>query len=240
MSKTPTRIVKTFKYAVYFDGVDDYAVVNHHDSLNIQPGNKITIMMWFIPTGWQVGVIGGVVLNKLVDLQAGYSLEFESRNFFVRLDGGGRATWTPMPHPFATLNHYTAVVDGTVLSMYLNGVLGVQGSDMPTSGENTANLIIGRFKTPSGWTRGYIHAVYIYSRPLTAEEVSWNYKYPDNPVKNGLVLWLQADPNNIKDVDGDGVLEWVDLSGFGNHGKMYGATLVGVVKSPARVLPPVR
>ena len=44
----------------------------------------------------------------------------------------------------------------------------------------------------------------------------------------------------MKDIDGDGVLEWLDLSGFNNHGKIYGAQLVQLIKTPARLLPPNR
>ena len=55
-----------------------------------------------------------------------------------------------------------------------------------------------------------------------------------------MVLWLQAHPDYIRDIDGDGVLEWVDLSGYNNHGKIYGAQLVELVKARSRVLKPVR
>ena len=74
----------------------------------------------------------------------------------------------------------------------------------------------------------------IYSRVLSDSEIAWNYWNPDNPVRNGLVIWLQADPQYIMDIDGDGVLEWVDLSGSGNHGKIYGARLVELIRTPAR------
>ena len=80
----------------------------------------------------------------------------------------------------------------------------------------------------------------VYTRDLSDSEVQWNYLYPDNPVRNGLYVWLQADPNYIKDIDGDGVLEWVDLSGYGNHGKVYGAMLVELVKTAKMVLTPAR
>jgi hypothetical protein len=80
----------------------------------------------------------------------------------------------------------------------------------------------------------------IYTRDLSDSDIAWNFKYPENPVRNGLYVWLQAGPQYIKDIDGDGVLEWLDLSGFGNHGKIYGAQLVQLVKTPARVLTPSR
>jgi len=53
-------------------------------------------------------------------------------------------------------------------------------------------------------------------------------------------LWLKADPQYVKDIDGDGILEWIDLSGYGNHGKIYGAQLVQLIKTPVRALKPVR
>jgi hypothetical protein len=80
----------------------------------------------------------------------------------------------------------------------------------------------------------------IYSRALSDSEILWNYQHPDSPVRDGLVLWLQADPAYIRDIDGDGVPEWVDLSGNNNNGKIYGARLVQLIKPPARTLSPAR
>jgi len=80
----------------------------------------------------------------------------------------------------------------------------------------------------------------VYTRALSDSEIAWNYNYPDNPVRNGLVVWLQADPAYVKDIDGDGVLEWIDLSGFGNRGKIYGAQLVQLIKPTQRLLTPSR
>jgi len=82
--------------------------------------------------------------------------------------------------------------------------------------------------------------ILIYSRALSDSEIRWNYLYSDNPVRNGLVLWLQADPQYVKDIDGDNILEWIDLSGYNNHGKIYGAQLVQLIKTSVRALKPVR
>jgi hypothetical protein len=80
----------------------------------------------------------------------------------------------------------------------------------------------------------------IYTRDLSDSDIAWNYNYPDNPIRNGLVLWLQAHPAYIKDIDNDGRLEWIDLSGYGNHGKIYGATLQQIVLNQKRTLSPER
>jgi len=75
-----------------------------------------------------------------------------------------------------------------------------------------------------------------YSRALSDSEIRQNYSCPENPVRDGLVLWLHAGPAYVKDIDNDGVLEWIDLSGYNNHGKIYGATLVQLIKSASRVV----
>jgi hypothetical protein len=123
---------------------------------------------------------------------------------------------------------------------YANGVLDACNSD-PRTGKrvNYTGFYIGKSYTGNNF-QGYISQILVYSRVLSGSEISWNYLYPDNPVKNGLVLWLQADPAYIKDIDNDGILEWIDLSGYGNHGKIYGAQLVQLVKTPARTLTPAR
>jgi hypothetical protein len=67
-----------------------------------------------------------------------------------------------------------------------------------------------------------------------------------NIISDSLVLRYDAHPDNVRDIDNDGILEWIDLSGYGNHGKIYGATLMEITKNPIavrmakRILPVVR
>jgi hypothetical protein len=77
---------------------------------------------------------------------------------------------------------------------------------------------------------GFIAQVLIYSRALSGSEIQYNYQNPNNPITNGLVLWLQADP---KYISGN---TWLDLSGYGNNGTIYNAQLIQLEKTPARVL----
>ena len=58
----------------------------------------------------------------------------------------------------------------------------------------------------------------IYSRVLTEDEIKWNYMHPEDPVREGLVLWLKMNEGY-----GDTVY---DLSGYGNHGTIHGASWV--------------
>ena len=63
---------------------------------------------------------------------------------------------------------------------------------------------------------GYIALVRIYNRVLTEDEVLWNYYHLNDPVLDGLVLWLHWDSIDW----GSGV--WRDRSRYGNHGTIYG------------------
>jgi len=102
------------------------------------------------------------------------------------------------------------------------------------SGTAGTNIYIGTRPWEPGWFNGFISQVLIYSRALSAEEILWNYNYPDNPVRDGLVLWLHWDSIDIQSG------KWLDKSGNNNHGTIYGATLYQVVKQPQRLLTPVR
>jgi hypothetical protein len=129
----------------------------------------------------------------------------------------------------------------TEAKLYVDGVLYNAVSIPNPINTNTYPWNLGR--DPANTARlfaGYIAQALFYNRILGASDISWNVNYPDNPVRDGLVLWLKADPNNIGDIDNDGVLEWLDLSGFSNHGKIYGAQLVQLIDPPARVLTPAR
>jgi hypothetical protein len=74
----------------------------------------------------------------------------------------------------------------------------------------------------------YVASIMGYSRALSVSEITHNMLNPNNPVRDGLVLWLDAracDP-------AAGVC--YDLSGTGNHGTMYN---VRVVDLPEPVRP---
>jgi len=60
----------------------------------------------------------------------------------------------------------------------------------------------------------------VYNRVLSQSEIIHNYRNPNNPVRDGLILWLDA-----RNVSGN---KWYDLSGYGNHGTIYGAIQVSL------------
>ena len=225
---------------MYFDGVDDYIQVNDNPSLN--PSSEITVLLW---TYSVQDMSGGPIWTCLRKGDNQYLVEpgdvgtnywtfgVNIGRTFVRVD-----TTKPLPlfqwvqvggRYSSSLGKLDVIVNGAV-----NNSRSLTGSIQIQSGP----LYIGKLNTEI--YTGFISQVLIYSRALSDSEIRWNYNYPDNPVRNGLVLWLKADPQYVKDIDGDGILEWIDLSGYNNHGKIYGAQLVQLIRGHARVLKPAR
>jgi hypothetical protein len=240
MPITPRRTLKTFKYAVYFDGVDDYVALftTNYPSFTIVAWIRLATLAWLSP-GWRAIVskgwhtraegVGGLYVN----LYGGCGGHLR--------DTAGRVYSATYVLPQSFLSSFYCMALTSEMKLYVNGrLVALQTIPNPLN-TNTRPWNIGRDPIePARVLPGYVAIVLIYSRTLEDFEIQWNYLYPDNPIKNGLVLRLKADPNYVKDIDGDGVLEWIDLSGNNNHGKVYGATLVELVKAPARALAPIK
>jgi len=236
MPLSPARVLRTFRYAMYFDGVDDYINIPPSSSLALSP--SFTLTAWLLIPPGTVGSKGVVQKNpRLNDYD--YMLYLTSLGsataFFKNPAGTTFSVGYDVDHRDGRWHFWTGVFDGRLLRMYVDAVL--------RATRDTGGQTVRTSDTPlavgfgwGGYTRMYSACVLIYSRPLSDSEISWNYSYPDNPIRNGMVLWLQAHPDYIEDIDGDGVLEWLDISGYNNHGKIYGARLVELIRAPMRLL----
>jgi hypothetical protein len=233
-----TRLLKVSMYAMYFNGINNYVEMftaipgreyfswegflyrtkksERHDDNNWITGNRQPTYSWYsaFDYGDRVGVWyygSGWIYGPVVP----------------------RREW----------HHIAVVIDGPSgepnnLKIYLDGRLAFQTTITYSLSLTTSKPWVGGRVDRPCYFGGFIAYIRVYTKALISDEVVWNFLYPWNPVRSGLALWLMAHPEYIKDVDGDGVLEWIDLSGNNNHGKIYGATLVevGLTKAPARVL----
>jgi len=234
------RVLKTFRYAMYFNGENNYV----RTVSTMVLATPITVMAWFRH------IDKFNILTLVANSESGYStLGFrffinswlaQNRKLIIEVGDGLSgliiASSTDAVQP-GVWNHGVVVISGSNSSLWLNGQKLVSGSllDFIKTDYIYIGIMVSAYYFP-----GYISQVLIYSRALSDSEIQWNYMYPDNPIRNGLVLWFKANPNNVKDIDGDGILEWIDLSGYNNHGKIYGAQLVQLVKSALRILPKAR
>jgi hypothetical protein len=224
---------------MYFDGVDDYVSVPHSPSLYL---TSFSVVMWanalcclnnyynrFIEKGGCCAPDGGFGIETAGEGPATEAnfLVWRSSNFYG---------FRPLNYPFinSLFHHIVFMYDNLYIWVYIDGVL--RGSTSVSAyTPSTEPITIGRACMSNGnYLNGYISQVLIYSRTLSASEVQQDYLNPDNPVTDGLVLWLQADPAYISGNT------WYDLSGNNNNGTIYGATLVQLTPSHARLLQAAR
>lgn len=219
-----------------FDGVDDYVEILNSPSIDIT--GPISIEVCFKlkethestssrkvlvdksnPTGTYSG--GGFIL----------SLEENGRLTFSKTDGTKNIANPPQPNwdQVATnLNvwhsdvwyHVTVVWDGTTnqnsMEIYINGELDAQDTAYQSSIKaNDYNLTVGGSQIHKSLFSGEMRDLRIYNRALSHNEVRHNHKESDDPVTNGLQLWLPMDEKKGSTA--------YDKSGNENDGMIYEA-----------------
>ena len=216
-----------FRYAFYFDGVDDYMIVPHNDTLNL---TTLTLAFW----SFEVVNVGWTAVEKqaTTTYKEAYGIAFRYGEINYKITDQNDNLF------YISYNKYllkpallTMTFDGSMIRGYFNDMfVGSKASNPPQ--QSTKNFYIGNW-----WgqrLRGCIHAVYLYNRALSDSEII--NLYNGKILTDGIIMWLEAHPDNVKDIDGDGINELVDLSGTGNHAKIYGATLkeLKTIERPAQ------
>jgi hypothetical protein len=213
--------------ALYFDGVDDR--VDLGSSLTLV--TDFTVLLWVsIVThraSW-TGVAGNTIWidrNWWVILGSAWSYGIEVGVAFTGgiVSGGvgapGASTWA----------HVGLSKSGNIVKGYYNGVL---SGTWTGSGDYKldVNVKVGiGARNGAGYAPSnvVVSQFLFYSRPLSDTEIRWNYSNPNNPVRDGLVLWLDARACDASKNT------CYDLSGNNNHGTIYGAQVV-TLPSPVR------
>jgi len=212
--------------ALYFDGIDDYVRVAHSASLN--PTQAISIEAW-------VKIKGDY--QTMIRKEKVYLLEVGDQNwgnrgrylqFGVWSAAGGlfqRLVESTVPLPINEWKHVVAVYDKVFGYIYIDGILNKRDNAVGYTGDihfSTLPLLIA--KSGSETFGGHIGEIRIYNRALSQAEILWLYnngrgRPSQIGIRDGCVLCL--DPSRWR---GSG---WVkDISGYSNHGQIYGATRV--------------
>jgi hypothetical protein len=222
------------RYALFFDGADDY--VSFGDVLDFPGRAPFSVVAIFLDWGRDYRYRRLVAKEQAVAPRQGWTVTRHALYYTLAFerwrDGSANAISIPFtPH---TWNHVAFTYDGTTMSGYLNGELRASGTSTLSLLDLTQPLTVAKIPDVVDFYRIMIVQVMIYSRALSDLEVLQNFRNPFNPVREGLELCVVAHPDHVRDIDGDAIPEWVDLSGNNRHGKVYGARVVEVVRAPAR------
>jgi fibronectin type 3 domain-containing protein len=179
---TPTRINGKYGYgALSFDGLNDYATALNSSSLNLS-GSEATFMFWVYPrnTFSSDTVLFGKLWSSIwgppyyqygVELTAGVTPVL-----YVGTATGASSASMGSALTLDTWHHLTLVMTGGTYTWYRNGnaVAGGSGSLSPISAR-TSDVRIGSDGASAQLHKGYLDDVRIYSRALTAQEISGIY-----------------------------------------------------------------
>jgi hypothetical protein len=172
----PTWVPGRIAGALKFDGVDDYVLVPHNDSL-LPTGNEVTVSVWINAerhTGPNNATWQGILSKG--DNPRLYSLYTEASgvlHFSTGPSGAFVGTLSTGQVPLHEWVHVVAMVSGGQHVYYINGQpAGTSGSGATLPAGSTSPLNIGR--SPGETDReflGMIDDVRLYNRALTAEEI---------------------------------------------------------------------
>jgi len=243
MPLTPTRVLKTFRHGVSMDGVDDYVIIPDSDSLHVW--GALTWMFWVNPifnprdylfqvitSKWDGDFTHEILACGMTSWNTFYAIHRNTNGDRIYVETG--KTYRSGEWCFVAVR-----CDLNELRIFVNmesWAVPYVGTPYPNAGP----LVLGQRGDYLFWGQSAVSNLYVYNYAMSYDEIEWNYRHYDDPILNGLVLRLHADPNYVSDIDNDGRLEWLDLSGRGNHGELYGSQLVEFFGEPSRLLSPTR
>ena len=206
------------RWMLSFDGVDDHVRVADSSSLDIT--DAITVEVWF-----KTSVVhdGALVWKAHSRYSPAYGLIYFGElagSIACRItDSDGTVHYVDFAWAADGLWHHLAVTyDGSAQKIFFDSIMKNQVEWSGTIITNNYDVVIGDRETAHEYFNGLIASVRIYNRALIEDEIKWNYMHSEDPVRDGLVLWLKMNEGY-----GDTVY---DLSGYGNHGTIYGASWI--------------
>ena len=188
-------------------------------SLNPTLTGLISGEFWFKTARNVAGVVVGIA--DKIGAGNGYQFYYDrGSKTLILISGPGAAIQSVAINDFidGSWKHvaFTHTGGAATGEIYVNGINKTATRTVRALANSATNLLIGNTNSlvyaPVG---GYIPAARLYNSILTAEEVNYNFKHPNNPKRRGLVL-------NLSQESLYGT-RWQDLSGNANHGTITGA-----------------
>jgi glucose/arabinose dehydrogenase len=161
-----------FGGALSFDGVNDFVAIA--DSASLDLTTSLTISAWVRPTtltDWRTVLMkegSSTGLNYALYSSTGSNLP----GGYLDIGGVDRELKATVPVVTTAWRHLTLTYDGTTMRMYIDGVLRGSRAQTGALAASTGPLKIGGNAVWGEWFTGLIDEVRIYSRSLTAAEIT--------------------------------------------------------------------
>ena len=160
-----------------FDGSDDYIDFGNDSSLSAIGGNSnVSASAWVYYTAYG----GGGQPYSVITVKGfpwTWLLENPSNIFTFRISAGGADVniVDTSTHLLNTWYNVVGTYNGSVISIYVNGVLKNARVQTGTLGTNSETAKIGTYQGTNYNLTGRISNVYIYNRTLSSTEILQNY-----------------------------------------------------------------
>jgi hypothetical protein len=173
----PVWVDGKYGKALRFDGVSNYVRVEDSNSLHLS--TAVTLMAWiYLPTG-ATYADSYIVAKEASNGGANLGLKIHDNSghvvFNLGLDGGYTATQLVSTNNVVrdSWTHVAATYDGSLIAIYINGVLDSSVSWASGFSSNTNPLTIGSKNPPyvEAFINATIDEVRIYSRALSQQEI---------------------------------------------------------------------
>ena len=210
--------------AFSLDGVNDYVLVP--DSASLDLTDQFTLDAWINPSSLHNDAgNSGRIISKLGGAGGNNGYQFGIRDnngeLFCEFNAAGEPYATnqvivdlPSAIPVGQWSHVVCTYDNADLKIYVDGVLvGTQPIGAKSVVNSASNLRIGSNDNNGSFFHGLIDEVEVFSRALTAAEVSAIYEAGSaGKIKPGprTVLFVGPGPNGERsdfDIDGDGDID---------------------------------
>ena len=173
-----------FDKALQFNGSSSNLIIPNNASLN--PTTALTLEAW---VKWNINPSSGAnwaqIIDKNVDDQ--YQLQHSQTNnafeFALRTSTGRRYILGTTAPVQGVWYHIVATYDGSFMRIYVNGNFERSGAATGTINTSTTPVYIGSRTTSDRNFNGVIDEVAIYSRALSASEISSRYNAGKSELK---------------------------------------------------------
>jgi hypothetical protein len=244
------------EYALFHDGIDDYTKI---EPFIVYGWQEITITEWIYAYHPKMNAFYSkfsMIGDYWIDQPSTYHITYSATDYTyikaewtVRKPDGTPASynydwfawrnqWIHIVRRFTKDREYSVWVNGekkysVIVPSDYKTVL-EWNPDTATYPSRYKRFVLGGNTALGEWMKIAESELHIFSRALKDDEILWDYNYPYNPIRNGLVLWLPGTDEAIQPPT------WYDKSGFGNNGTIYGAQKIQLIRRPARTLTATR